>query len=193
MPIEPFDGTRHNRCRSRRDRLAGQPPRQVLGESIGTGVAPARVLLEALQADDFQIPRHSRVELPRWLRRPLPHLVHRLQERWSHRTAPAGQQGVEDRSQPVDVGRGRQCAAFARSLLGRHVGGRADDRPRVRQLAVPLDSLGQAEVGDMRLTIGIDQDIRRLQVAMEDASLVSVVDRLGRRRQQSSRARGSAT
>ena len=51
--------------------------------------------------------------------------------------------------------------------------------PGLGQLAVPLDPLGQAEVGDVGLALGIEQDVRRLQVAVQDAALVGVVDRAG--------------
>ena len=44
-------------------------------------------------------------------------------------------------------------------------------RARVR-----LDPLGQAEVGDVRLAVGVEQDVGRLEVAVQDAALVGVVD-----------------
>ena len=65
-------------------------------------------------------------------------------------------------------------------LLGAHVGRRAHDRAAGRQLDVGLDALGQAEVGDVRVTLLVDQDVRRLQVAMEDAAHVGVLDGFGR-------------
>ena len=36
--------------------------------------------------------------------------------------------------------------------------------------------LGQAEVGDVRLVVGVEQDVGRLQVAVQDALLVGVLD-----------------
>ena len=52
--------------------------------------------------------------------------------------------------------------------------------PDCGQLAVALDPLGQAEVGDVRLALLVDQDVGRLEVAVQDAPLVGVVHRLGR-------------
>ena len=49
----------------------------------------------------------------------------------------------------------------------------------MRHLGVGVDPLGQAEVGDVRLALLVQQDVRRLQVAVEDAALVGMVDRLG--------------
>ncbi len=103
---------------------------------------------------------------------------------------PPGQQRVENRTQPMNVGRRCHRTALARSLLGGHVGRRTDDRAGAGQLAVPFNPLGQAEVADVRLPVGIDQDIRRLQVAVEDAPLVRMVNRVGRRRHQPGRSPG---
>ncbi len=49
----------------------------------------------------------------------------------------------------------------------------------MRQLAVARDSLGQAEIGDEWLAVLVEQDVRRFQVAVEDAPLVGVVHRQG--------------
>ena len=51
--------------------------------------------------------------------------------------------------------------------------------PRAGQPAVRLDPLGQAEVGDLRLALPVEQDVGRLEVAVDDAALVGVVDGLG--------------
>ena len=40
----------------------------------------------------------------------------------------------------------------------------------------PSTLLGQAEVGDVRLALVVEQDVGRLEVAVEDAALVGVVD-----------------
>jgi hypothetical protein len=52
---------------------------------------------------------------------------------------------------------------------------------RVRSLA--LDLLGQAEVR-VRLALGIEEDVRGLEVAMENATLVRVMDGAGDRGEQ---------
>ena len=44
-----------------------------------------------------------------------------------------------------------------------------------------LDALGQAKVGNIRLPLIVDQDVGRLQVAVQDAALVGVVNGLGNR------------
>ena len=81
-------------------------------------------------------------------------------------------------------------AAPAGGLLGAHVGRRAQDRAAGRHLDVRLHPLGQAEVGDVGMAFGVDQDVRRLQVAVQNAPHVGVVDGLGRLDQQGRRGPG---
>jgi hypothetical protein len=64
-------------------------------------------------------------------------------------------------------------------LLGAHIRRRAQDGAAGRELDIPLDSLGQAEVGDVRAALGVGQHVGRLQVAVEDAAHVGVMQRLG--------------
>ena len=54
--------------------------------------------------------------------------------------------------------------------------------------ASPSTPLGQAEVGDVRVAVGVEQDVGRLEVAVQDAALVGVVDRPGDGRQQAAAA-----
>ena len=67
------------------------------------------------------------------------------------------------------------CLSEPRLLRG-HVAGRADDCAGVREIAVAFDALGQAEVGDVRRAVGVEQDVAGLEVAVQDAALVGVVD-----------------
>src|SRR5205814_1115822 len=87
----------------------------------------------------------------------------------------AGEQFVEDRAQPVHVGRGGQVLQGGR-LLGGEVAGRADDGPGLRVGGVTFEVLGQPEVGDVRLAVRVQEDVARLEVAVEHAALVGVVD-----------------
>ena len=94
--------------------------------------------------------------------------------------ARAGQEGIEDGAQAVDVAGCRHRPASARGLLGSHVRRGAKDGARLGQLAVSLDLAGQAEVGDVRPALVVDQDIGWLEVAVKDAPQMGVVDGLGR-------------
>ena len=47
--------------------------------------------------------------------------------------------------------------------------------PVLGQAAAILDPLGQPEVGDVRPALLVEQDVGRLEVAVQDAALVGVV------------------
>ena len=75
-------------------------------------------------------------------------------------------------------------------MLGGHVRWSAQDGSAGGHLGIGLNSLGQPEVGDVAAALGVDQDVGRLQVAVEDAPHVGVVHRLcrfGKQRRRSLR------
>ena len=51
--------------------------------------------------------------------------------------------------------------------------------PDCVSLRLPLDRLRQAEVGDVRIAVRVDEDVARLEVAMQDAALMGMMDRPG--------------
>ena len=70
-------------------------------------------------------------------------------------------------------------AALAGGLFGRQVVRRAQHLPGHGQFRIALQPPGQAEVHHVRLVLRVNQDVGGLQVAMQDAALMGVVDRLG--------------
>ena len=46
----------------------------------------------------------------------------------------------------------------------------------MRESAALLNQLRQAEVGQMRFALGIEQHVARLDIAMQDAALMGVVN-----------------
>jgi hypothetical protein len=94
--------------------------------------------------------------------------------------APA-QHLVEHHAQRVEVGLGRRC--LAGDHLGRHVGGCPADGVCVgeRRLVV-VERLGEAEVDDLeQVAVGRllgEDDVRRLEVAVDDALAVRGVERI---------------
>ena len=89
------------------------------------------------------------------------------------RAAP-GERLVTDGGERVDVDRGTGLAPL--ELLGRHVGGGAEDGAAARD-AGRVGRRGDAEVDELRDRIVAQQDIRRLDVAVHDALGMRVVER----------------
>ncbi len=103
----------------------------------------------------------------------------------------AGQKLIQQHAQRVDVAPRVDILVVQLGLLGRHVLQRAHHRPETRvhrALGEPLAGrLGHAEIddlGDRPAVIGRDQDVRRLDVAVDDPLLVGVLDRLADRQEQ---------
>jgi hypothetical protein len=96
----------------------------------------------------------------------------------------AREQLVEEDAQRVDVGARVHVEAAELRLLGRHVLRRPDDLPELgeeRLLREPaVRGLGDPEVDHLRHRLAVverDEDVRRLQVAVDDALAVRVLDR----------------
>ena len=84
---------------------------------------------------------------------------------------PPRQHPVEDDSEGVDVARGRHRLALR--LLRGHVRGGPHQRPRIRE-GVRAGHPRDAEVGDLRAALLVEDDVRRLQVAVDQPSVVRV-------------------
>ena len=106
----------------------------------------------------------------------------------------AGEQAIERGAQAVDVGARAEAVEVAGRLLGAHISRRAQRRagqrigrsrwPRRASASArptadpgpPSRRLGQAPVDDERLAIFADDDVGRLDIAVEHAPAVGVVD-----------------
>ena len=87
---------------------------------------------------------------------------------------------VEHAAEGVDIRPGIQIP-FSGSLLGTHVGRRPHRHPRLGQgLPSSADRTGDPEIGDQGATIAGQQDVLGLDVAVDDAMLVGVLE--GQRR-----------
>ena len=84
---------------------------------------------------------------------------------------PPRQHPVQDHAERVDVARGR--GALAGGLLRGHVRGRSDQRAGLGQ-RVHSRHPGDAEVGDLRAALLVEEDVGRLQVAVNEPVPVRV-------------------
>ena len=80
----------------------------------------------------------------------------------------AGEEFVEHDAKAVDVGAMIEAAEVTGGLFGRHVGGGAEDLAVERDGELGVVAAGEAEVGDVRLAGVVEQNVARLEVAMDD-------------------------
>ena len=91
----------------------------------------------------------------------------------------AGEELEQDDAERIHVAAAVGGVGFALGLFGRHVGGRAEDLAVHRDGDFAHFAAGQAEVHEVRLAVAIDHDVGRLQVAVDDALLVGMVQGIG--------------
>ena len=176
-PPHPFHRAFRQAHRPGDDRFAAQPALQVIRQGFGRAVAALRFFVEALEANRFQVAVHLRVQQRRRTRFLLQNLPHGLECGAAGERGLAGQQFVHHRSEPIHVRRRRELAGLARGLFGGDVARGAEHGDRACDRAFPLDQFGQAEIGEMRLAVAVDQYIVGLDVPVQDAALMRVVDR----------------
>ena len=97
-----------------------------------------------------------------------------------------GQHFVEHHAQGVNV-RALVHVLRVLQLFGRHVVRRADGQAAGRQRDLVLglaEQLGDAEVGDLHPALRVEQDVLRLDVAVQDAFVVGELERLANLRHE---------
>src|SRR5690349_14736490 len=97
------------------------------------------------------------------------------QERWF-----AGDQLVEYRAQAPDIGRRCDLLRTGRRLFGSHVARRSGHLVVVGGPTL-FQSPGQAEIGNMRRAVLVDENVGWFEVEMQYPETMRVVDRLGDR------------
>ena len=164
--------------RPRLDRLSLEEPADVLRELQRGGVAAVLLLLERLHHDRLHVAVDPVVD-DRGARRLLVgDLVDDLVDGRSVERYAAGDRLVKDGAQGEDVASSVDLVRVPAGLLRGHVGRGPHDGAALREVRLGVGGLRQAEVGDLGDAVRVDQDVRRLDVAVDDAVLVGVVDRL---------------
>ena len=183
-----------------RDRASVEQPLQIVGQLARRAVASVRLGLQRLHDDAIEVARQAPDQAGR--RRPPGVRDRRRQGPRAGRQLPAdgrarrrrdprldsvrgatraagplsGQQLVENGAEHEDVGGGGH--RFTAELFGRGVGrreGAQSGRGRIGQRVVGLEQLGDAEVEQLHFAGARHQDVRRLQIAMDDEGVMRVL------------------
>ena len=108
----------------------------------------------------------------------------------SSKRRPARQHLIEQRAEGVDV-RGRpDRPRLPDDLLGSHVARSPHPSAAQSQCCLFFELPGQTEISDLGRTLGREQDVARLQVAVHDSSLVRHLHGLGEHDQERGRLPG---
>ncbi len=96
-------------------------------------------------------------------------LVNDVERRFAGEGRPPGEHHVHHRAERVEIAPPGDPPPLP--LLGRHVLGRADDAAGDRQLRAGKD-LRDAEVGELDVAVGRQQQVRRLEIAVDDPRIM---------------------
>ncbi len=179
MPAHPLAGAIDGRRPTRQDRLVIQEALQVLSHLLSRGVALGRFLGNGFQYDGFQLHGNCAVKAARRGRVVEGNLGQQLIAVLAVEGRPQCQQLIQGDAERVDIGAVVHLAAPGRNLLGTHVAQRAQQFARHGQAGGALEQ-SQAEIGDPEIAAHVEQQVGRLDVAMDDAGLMCVFERLGR-------------
>lgn len=196
-PVAPHEESRpiHAITRPRLDRPVGQPALEVVAEGACARVAPLDIHRQRLQQHPVEIaielprPRRDlrgsqrerfgvedRARAARDLGAPAPFARRQRAPRILDRQA-SGQQLEQHQPEGVDVGCDRQRSAV--ELLGTRVlRGQRPDRGRGQAGRQVVERLRDPEVQQLDLAINGDQDVRGLEVPVQDQRTMRMVDRL---------------
>ncbi len=120
----------------------------------------------------------ARIELAR-TRRLFGKYLHHEHPRIAAERKLAGEQLEEDHAEAVNIASAVGLVAFAARLLGGHVRRSAEHAAVDRERELAGVALGQAKIHDVRLAFEIDHHVARLEIAMDDALLVGIVQGAG--------------
>ncbi len=136
------------------------------------------LLLQARQHDGLELAVQLGAEAPRRRGRLAEDLRDDVDRARALERRPPREQGVEGGPQPIHVGGRADAVELAGRLLGRHVGGRPERGAGPGQALAVLEAR-QPEVGHLGAEGRVEQDVRRLEVAVQHTAPVGVLDRLG--------------
>ena len=155
---------------------------QPIRQGQGRGNSLLRILLQELQDDALELLRRIGGEAADRNRRSFLQGGDHLHDRLAGERRPAGEQGIEHAPQSVQIAAAGDRLAVG--LLRGHVVGRAEHAAIGRHVRAAVQ-LGDAEVGELDVVLLVDQQVGRLEIAMDDAAVVGVLEGLLPRRRRS--------
>ena len=131
------------------------------------------MLAQGLQADPFQLARYRFVSLPWGLRLRFNDLPDQVLQVVGEEGFPVAEHLVEDNAEAEDVAAAIDPVSLTAGLLRGHVDGGADQGLAESDLVI---AQGQTEIQDPWLVFPVDENVRWLDIAVDQALPVGMVE-----------------
>ena len=150
------------------DRIPPPVGGQVVSHFVGSLVAFGGIFFQSLEGDGLQVERGSRIQVKRGNRFFLANMFQSLQQCPPLERRPAGEELIQHGPQRINVGQASEFLRLAFGLLWGHVARRSHDGAGAGMPVVSIHFLSQAEVSHLGQVFLGEQNIGRLQVAVDD-------------------------
>ena len=160
------------------DRLVLQESPQVGGQFNRAGVSTARLLRGGLQDDGLQVRSYRVIDPSGWAWIVLGDAAKQRLSIGSVERRTQRQQFIQRHAERVNVGALIDTKRLAQCLLGTHIAEGSQQVTGHRQIRAALQS-GQPEIRHPQPAAMVQQQVGRLDVAVNDAQLVGVLQRFG--------------
>ena len=175
MAPHPLGRAFQRRAGPRQDRFVAQPALQIFRQRFRRRITARRILLETLEADCFDVSVNGRIA-SRWS---LGFRFEDLPDCGSGRSACerrlACKQFVEHRAESIHINGRGESRILPSGLLRRDVRRRAQHCERVGDLRFAFNELRETKVREQRFIVRVEENVRRLDVAVQDAALMRVM------------------
>ena len=162
-----------------RHAAARKPGGDLAGQLLRARVSPRRILLQRPLADRGQFEGDVGKRSPDRFQRRCHDRLQNLRGVLALEGPAPGEQLVQHDPEAPHVAAGIHAGVGADGLLGTHVGRRSQHLAFGRHRGVAAIALGHAEVHQARHLLLVEHDVGRLDVAVDDAALVGIMQRLG--------------
>ena len=161
------------------NRLVLEKASEIIGELLRGLITARWLLLQALEANRFEVARQAWSEQVRRERIVVRDLMQHIRQRLALERRTAGEQMIENRTERIHIAAPADRAALPFRLLRRNVIRRTQHLPAQREVGFSFKALGETEVCDVWLILRIDQHVGWFEIAMKNVALMREMDRFG--------------
>src|SRR5205823_1798389 len=160
---------------TRNDWAAFQPAFEIDSQIACRAVARLRFALQTTRADCLQVAIERRYYRAQFRRRFFAGLLNHGQSVFAQERRTSGEQIKQQCSETINVGSWSKLGCRSFGLLRRDVTRRAEDCESAREIGTGVEPFGQSEISHEWFAATVEQDVSRLEIAMQNPVLMRVL------------------